>query len=34
MNEDENTKQIIGCVIEVHKNLEPGLLESVYYVDW
>lgn len=33
MNEDEITKQIIGCVIEVHKNLRPGLLESVY-VDW
>jgi len=21
---------IVGCAIEVHKNLGPGLLESVY----
>jgi GxxExxY protein len=27
---DELTYQIIGCAIEVHKQLEPGLLESVY----
>ena len=24
------TGRIIGCAIEVHKNLGPGLLESVY----
>jgi GxxExxY protein len=24
------TKKIIGCAIEVHKNLGPGLLESIY----
>ncbi|SNB46938.1 GxxExxY protein [Geobacter sp. DSM 9736] len=24
------TERIIGCAIEVHKNLGPGLLESVY----
>ena len=24
------TKKIIGCAIEVHRNLGPGLLESVY----
>ncbi|OQA87119.1 MAG: hypothetical protein BWY27_01080 [Bacteroidetes bacterium ADurb.Bin234] len=30
MTEDEITKQIIGCAIEVHKKLGPGLLESVY----
>lgn len=27
---DELTYLIIGCAIEVHKQLEPGLLESVY----
>ena len=30
MTEDEITKQIIWCAIEVHKKLGPGLLESVY----
>ena len=24
------TEQIIGCAIEVHRNLGPGLLESIY----
>ena len=24
------TQEIIGCAIEVHKNLGPGLLESAY----
>jgi len=24
------TREIIGCAIEVHKNLGPGLLESAY----
>jgi GxxExxY protein len=24
------TQKIIGCAIEVHKNLGPGLLESIY----
>jgi GxxExxY protein len=24
------TEQIIGCAIKIHKNLGPGLLESVY----
>ncbi|MDT3696027.1 MAG: GxxExxY protein [Ignavibacterium sp.] len=27
---DQLTSRIIGCAIEVHKNLGPGLLESVY----
>jgi GxxExxY protein len=27
---DDLTYKIIGCVIEVHKQLGPGLLESVY----
>jgi GxxExxY protein len=30
MEINEVTKKIIGCAIEVHKNLGPGLLESVY----
>jgi GxxExxY protein len=24
------TRQVIGCAIEVHRNLGPGLLESAY----
>ncbi len=30
METNELTKTIIGCAIEVHKNLGPGLLESAY----
>jgi GxxExxY protein len=30
MKEDELTKIIIGCAIEVHRRLGPGLLESTY----
>jgi GxxExxY protein len=30
MNENELSKIIIGCAIEVHKQLGPGLLESAY----
>ena len=26
----ELTKQIIGCAVEVHRRLGPGLLENVY----
>jgi len=30
MNENELSGKIIGCAIEVHRRLGPGLLESVY----
>jgi GxxExxY protein len=30
MELNEITRQIIGCAIEVHKKLGPGLLESAY----
>lgn len=30
MEQDQLTKKIIGCAIEVHKYLGPGLLESLY----
>jgi len=30
MDRNEITRKIIGCAIEVHKNLGPGLLESAY----
>ena len=30
MHENEISEKIIGCAIEVHRNLGPGLLESVY----
>ena len=30
MTENEVSKIIIGCAIEVHKQLGPGLLESAY----
>lgn len=30
MIENELSKEIIGCAIEVHKQLGPGLLESAY----
>lgn len=30
MHENEISAMVIGCAIEVHKALGPGLLESVY----
>jgi len=30
MERDKLTEKIIGCAIEVHRNLGPGLLESTY----
>ena len=30
MTENEISKVVIGCAIEVHKQLGPGLLESAY----
>ncbi len=27
---DNLTYKILGCAIEVHKNLGPGLLEKIY----
>lgn len=30
MEINEVTRTIIGCAIEVHKQLGPGLLESAY----
>lgn len=30
MDKDPLTEQVIGCAIEVHRNLGPGLLEKVY----
>lgn len=30
MTENEISKIIIGCAIDVHKQLRPGLLESAY----
>lgn len=30
MNENDISKIIIGCAIDVHKQLGPGLLESAY----
>ncbi|MCH8269878.1 MAG: GxxExxY protein [Planctomycetes bacterium] len=27
---EQTSHQIIGCAIEVHRNLGPGLLESIY----
>ena len=30
MEFDELSKRVIGCAIEVHKELGPGLLESTY----
>ena len=30
MHENEITERIIGCAIEVHRTLGPGLLESAY----
>jgi GxxExxY protein len=30
MTENDISYKIIGCVIEIHKNIGPGLLESAY----
>jgi len=30
MERDKLTEQVIGCAIEVHRTLGPGLLESAY----
>ena len=30
MRFDELSKRVIGCAIEVHRNLGPGLLESTF----
>ncbi len=30
MDRDPLTEQVIGCAIEVHRALGPGLLEAVY----
>ena len=30
MKFDELSNQVIGCALEVHRNLGPGLLESTY----
>ena len=30
MKKDDVTERIIGAAIEVHKELGPGLLESIY----
>lgn len=30
MKTDDLTHAVIGCAIEVHKTLDPGLLESTY----
>jgi GxxExxY protein len=30
MHEDPLTEKVIGCAIEVHRTLGPGLLESTY----
>jgi GxxExxY protein len=30
METNQITEKIIGCAIEVHRNLGPGLLESAY----
>ena len=30
MEINQITEKIIGCAIEVHRNLGPGLLESAY----
>ena len=32
MERDKLTEKVIGCAIEVHRTLGPGLLESAYQV--
>ena len=32
MHENELSKEVIGLAIKVHRNLGPGLLESIYEV--
>jgi GxxExxY protein len=32
IREEELSQRVIGCVIEVHKHLGPGLLESAYQI--
>jgi len=34
MEFDELSQNVIGCAIEVHRNLGPGLLESTYSSVW
>ena len=30
LEHEQLTEKIIGCAIEVHKRLGPGVLESIY----
>jgi len=32
MNENEIGKIVVDCAVNLHKNLDPGLLENVYEV--
>ena len=31
MEEEQLTKQIIGCCFKVHRELEPGFIEKIYH---